>query len=116
MHRVAVIAVPPATTFDLSIPELVLGEMTVDGRPGYDVRICTAEPGPVVTGGSLHVTVPHGLEIVEDADTVIVTGTGARDDVDPRVLRALRRDDNVLAAEREPWLAIDPKPLAGDPG
>jgi streptomycin 6-kinase len=24
--------------------------------------------------------------------------------------------DNVLAAERAPWLAIDPKPLAGDPG
>ncbi|MEU7034937.1 aminoglycoside phosphotransferase family protein [Streptomyces sp. NPDC046237] len=24
--------------------------------------------------------------------------------------------DNVLAAEREPWLAIDPKPLVGDPG
>ncbi|OMI37003.1 aminoglycoside phosphotransferase family protein [Streptomyces sparsogenes] len=24
--------------------------------------------------------------------------------------------DNVLAAKREPWLAIDPEPLAGDPG
>ncbi|MGV9311818.1 aminoglycoside phosphotransferase family protein [Streptomyces sp. NPDC003691] len=24
--------------------------------------------------------------------------------------------DNVLGAAREPWLAIDPKPLAGDPG
>ncbi|MEU1278673.1 aminoglycoside phosphotransferase family protein [Streptomyces sp. NPDC005805] len=24
--------------------------------------------------------------------------------------------ENVLAARREPWLAIDPKPLAGDPG
>jgi streptomycin 6-kinase len=24
--------------------------------------------------------------------------------------------DNILAAQREPWLAIDPKPLAGDPG
>jgi streptomycin 6-kinase len=24
--------------------------------------------------------------------------------------------DNVLAAGRAPWLAIDPKPLAGDPG
>ncbi|MFD4952937.1 aminoglycoside phosphotransferase family protein [Streptomyces sp. NPDC058451] len=24
--------------------------------------------------------------------------------------------DNVLGAGREPWLAIDPKPLAGDPG
>lgn len=24
-------------------------------------------------------------------------------------------DENVLAADREPWLAIDPKPLSGDP-
>ncbi len=24
--------------------------------------------------------------------------------------------DNVLGAEREPWLVIDPKPLVGDPG
>lgn len=24
--------------------------------------------------------------------------------------------DNVLASEREPWIVIDPKPLAGDPG
>jgi streptomycin 6-kinase len=24
--------------------------------------------------------------------------------------------DNVLAGQREPWLAIDPKPLCGDPG
>jgi len=24
--------------------------------------------------------------------------------------------ENVLAGEREPWLAIDPKPLSGDPG
>ncbi|MEV4125830.1 aminoglycoside phosphotransferase family protein [Nocardia sp. NPDC049707] len=24
--------------------------------------------------------------------------------------------ENVLASEREPWLAIDPKPLAGEPG
>ncbi|MEV0450775.1 aminoglycoside phosphotransferase family protein [Streptomyces sp. NPDC050600] len=24
--------------------------------------------------------------------------------------------DNILAAERAPWLSIDPKPLAGDPG
>src|SRR6185369_2703388 len=24
--------------------------------------------------------------------------------------------ENVLAGDREPWLAIDPKPLRGDPG
>ncbi|WP_369184734.1 GlxA family transcriptional regulator [Streptomyces sp. Y1] len=91
VHRVAVIAVPPATTFDLSIPELVLGETTVDGRPGYQVRVCTARPGRIATSGSLEVTVPHGLEAVDDADTVIVTGTGARDDIPPAVLKALRR-------------------------
>ncbi|RPF41476.1 AraC family transcriptional regulator with amidase-like domain [Streptomyces sp. Ag109_G2-6] len=91
MHRVAVVVVPPATTFDLSIPELVLGETAVDGAPGYQVRICTARPGAVATSGSLGITVSHGLEAVDDADTVIVTGTAARDDVDPRVLAALRR-------------------------
>ncbi|MDQ0934282.1 GlxA family transcriptional regulator [Streptomyces turgidiscabies] len=90
MHRVAVIAVPPATTFDLSIPELVLGEMTVNGRRGYEVRVCTARPGPVATSGSLRVAVPHGLAAADDADTVIVTGTGAREDIDPRVLASLR--------------------------
>ncbi|GAA3152996.1 GlxA family transcriptional regulator [Nonomuraea roseoviolacea] len=90
MRRVAVIAVPPVTTFDLSIPELVLGATTVDGRAGYAVRVCTAEPGPVASSGSFQVTVPYGLEIVADSDTVIVTGTGARDDVDPRVLEVLR--------------------------
>jgi transcriptional regulator GlxA family with amidase domain len=91
MHRVAVIAVPPATTFDLSIPDLVLGETSIGGSPGYQVRTCTARPGAVATSGSLEVTVHDGLEIVDDADTVIVTGTAARDDVDPRILSALRR-------------------------
>ncbi|MET9903816.1 helix-turn-helix domain-containing protein [Streptomyces sp. NPDC006446] len=89
MRQVAVIAVPPATTFDLSIPELVLGATTIDGRPGYQVRVCTAHPGPVATS-SMEVTVPRGLEAVDDADTVIVTGTGARDDIEPSLLATLR--------------------------
>ncbi|WP_282203228.1 GlxA family transcriptional regulator [Kitasatospora fiedleri] len=91
MHRVAVIAVPPVTAFDLSIPDLVLGEARVDGHRAYRVRVCGSAPGPVASGGSLQVAVPHGLEAVDDADTVLVTGTGARDDVDPAVLAALRR-------------------------
>jgi transcriptional regulator GlxA family with amidase domain len=91
MLRVAVIAVPPVSTFDLSIPEMVLGEVSVGGLPGYQVRMCTVHPGTVATSGSLEVTVSHGLEAVDEADTVFVTGTGARDEVDPGVLSALRR-------------------------
>ncbi|MEU3459539.1 helix-turn-helix domain-containing protein [Streptomyces sp. NPDC006733] len=90
MHRVAVLAVPPVTTFDLSIPELVFGAALVAGGPAYEVRVGTAEPGLVDAYGSLRVQLAHGLEIVGDADTVIVTGTGARHDADPRVLAALR--------------------------
>ncbi|MFF2043196.1 GlxA family transcriptional regulator [Kitasatospora sp. NPDC058170] len=89
-HRITVVAVPPVTTFDLSIPELVFAAAEVDGRPAYEVRICAAEPGPLASTGSLRVLVPHGLEALDDADTVMVTGSGSRADADERVLAALR--------------------------
>ncbi|ORW96213.1 AraC family transcriptional regulator [Mycobacterium sp. IEC1808] len=91
MHRVAVIAVPPVTPFDLSIPDLILGNAEVDNRSAYKVTMCTAEPGLVATTGSLGVSVDHGLEAIRSSDTVIVTGTGNRERVDGRVLDALRR-------------------------
>jgi transcriptional regulator GlxA family with amidase domain len=71
------------------LSELILGHTVVDGRRGYQVTICTAEPGLVETTGGMRVD--HGLRVAAAADTVIVTGTGARDDADTRVLNALRR-------------------------
>ncbi|MFF7314812.1 aminoglycoside phosphotransferase family protein [Streptomyces sp. NPDC008137] len=38
------------------------------------------------------------------------------DDPGDRLLHWDLHDENVLASDRAPWLAIDPKPLAGDPG
>ncbi|MEU8593706.1 aminoglycoside phosphotransferase family protein [Streptomyces globisporus] len=38
------------------------------------------------------------------------------DDPGDRLLHWDLHYDNVLAAEREPWIAIDPEPLVGDPG
>ncbi|AUY52293.1 helix-turn-helix domain-containing protein [Streptomyces sp. CB01881] len=90
IHRIAVLAVPPVTTFDLSIPEIVFGAAELDGQPAYEVTVCTMEPGPVAATGSLQVVVPHGLEALERADTVMVTGSGARAEADERVLTALR--------------------------
>ncbi|MFD7985322.1 GlxA family transcriptional regulator [Kitasatospora indigofera] len=90
MHRIAVVAVAPVTAFDLSIPELVFGAAEVAGRPAYEVLVCAPEPGPVETTGSLRVVVPHGLEVLAGADTVMVTGSGSRAEADPRVLAALR--------------------------
>ncbi|MFF1308478.1 aminoglycoside phosphotransferase family protein [Streptomyces sp. NPDC058307] len=38
------------------------------------------------------------------------------DEPGDRLLHWDLHDENVLASDRAPWLAIDPKPLAGDPG
>lgn len=90
MHRIAVIAVPPVTAFDLTIPDLVFSGVEVDGAPAYDVVVCTAEPGVLATTGSIRLVVDRGLDALRDADTVIVTGSGQRGDFDPEVLDALR--------------------------
>ncbi|TVT30857.1 helix-turn-helix domain-containing protein [Amycolatopsis rhizosphaerae] len=90
MHRIAVIAVPPVTTFDLSIPGLVFGVVaTVQDAPGYEVVLCTADPGRVPGAGGMDIVIGRGLDAVDGADTVMVTGTGATV-VDVRVLTALR--------------------------
>ena len=91
MHRIAVVAVPPVGTFELSIPDLIFGGVSLDGRPAYDVYACTAKPGKVASTGGLDVVVSHGLASIDRAETVIVTGTGAREHADPRVLTAVRR-------------------------
>ncbi|WP_217544135.1 GlxA family transcriptional regulator [Streptomyces sp. GbtcB6] len=90
MLRVAVVASPPVSMFNLAIPELLFDKVEVDGRPGYEVVICAPDPGPVPTTGGLDLHVPHGLEALREADTVIVAGTGKLYSPDPRVLAALR--------------------------
>lgn len=48
-------------------------------------------------------------------DQAVDTCRALGDDVPDRVLHVDLHFENVLAADREPWLAIDPKGLAGDP-
>lgn len=91
MHQIAVVAVPPVGTFELAIPDLIFSGVQAAGHPAYEVLTCTAEPGRVTSTGGFDVFVPHGLDRVETADTVMVTGTGAREHADPRTLAALRR-------------------------
>lgn len=91
MLRIVVVAVPPVTTLDLSIPAAVFPAAVVDEQPGYEVTICTAEPGIVPGYIGPSVVVDRGLDVIDSADTVIVTGTGARAHAGQRVLDALRR-------------------------
>ncbi|MGF6886244.1 transcriptional regulator GlxA family with amidase domain [Nocardia sp. GAS34] len=90
MHRIVVLAVPPVTAVDLAIPETLFPAAQVDGEPVYEVVVCTADPGVVPAYIGRPVVIEHGLDQIATADTVIVTGTGARAEGDARVLSALR--------------------------
>ncbi|MEV6052524.1 helix-turn-helix domain-containing protein [Streptomyces sp. NPDC052107] len=89
-HRVAVIAPSPVSMFNLAIPELLFGKVEVDGRPGYEVFVCAADPGPIPTTAGLDLSVRHGLDAVREADTVVVAGTGAPFEPEPRIVAAVR--------------------------
>jgi len=90
-HRVAVIAAQPVSLFNMAVPDMLFAKVEVDGEPGYEVKLCTPDPGAVGTSGGADLVIRSGLEAVDRADTVIVAGTGSRADPDPRVLDALRR-------------------------
>jgi len=55
------------------------------------MQLCAARPGPVTVDPGLTLDVPHGLEPVARAQTVVVPPTSRPDDVDPAVLQALVR-------------------------
>ncbi|MFD8304233.1 aminoglycoside phosphotransferase family protein [Streptomyces sp. NPDC059690] len=65
---------------------------------------------------------PRALEHVPDAEARRLIADCAAavrevaDEPGDRLLHWDLHDENVLACDRAPWLAIDPKPVAGDPG
>jgi transcriptional regulator GlxA family with amidase domain len=68
-HRVAVLALDGVYPFELGIPARILG--AADGR--YEVDVCSVDGGPVETNAGFSITVQYGPELLESADTVIVT-------------------------------------------
>ncbi|GAA2938946.1 aminoglycoside phosphotransferase family protein [Streptomyces violaceus] len=56
---------------------------------------------------------PEARRLVADCAAAVREVAGEPGD---RLLHWDLHDENVLASDRAPWLAIDPKPLAGDPG
>lgn len=73
-----------------------LAEMCADWAAGFDRKYSQLDPALARQGIELFRTLPN---------------TAARQVLLCTDLHA----ENILAAEREPWLAIDPKPYVGDP-
>lgn len=90
MHTVAVLALDGVIAFDLSTPIEVFGRVRLPGdRPGY--RVLVVGPRPQVNAGPLKIGVPHRLDALLTADTIVVPGLA-----NP----AARVDESVLAALR----------------
>ncbi|MEU4549222.1 GlxA family transcriptional regulator [Nonomuraea dietziae] len=72
-HVVAVAVTSGMPTFELAVPCEVFGLDRSDiVDPWYELRLCAAGPGPLLTSGGLQIHTPHTLDDLIEADTVVV--------------------------------------------
>ena len=73
MHQVAILALDGLVPFDLAIPLEVFRRVRLrDGRPAYDVRVCSI--GPVVDAGAFEMRPPWRLASFRTAGTIFLPG------------------------------------------
>lgn len=92
MHRIVILALDHVVPMDVGTPLQVFG--STGNR--YDIRVCTpTAKGVVSEGGHVRLHADHGLEALDDADTVVVPGIHGGPpfedgSLDPAVREALR--------------------------
>jgi AraC family transcriptional activator FtrA len=86
-HQVAILAYDGLCTFEFgcAIEVFALDRPELDVA-WYDYEVCALEPGPLRAMGGLSVHVPHGLEALARADTIVVPGWRDIDEPPPAVL------------------------------
>ncbi|WP_411073961.1 GlxA family transcriptional regulator [Streptomyces sp. cmx-4-7] len=94
-HRIAVLALPGVPAFELGIPSRVFGSaVDAEGRPLYEVTVCTVDGAPVPSDAGFTVQPAAGAEALAGADTVIVPPTHAM----PELLLGAPLPSEVAAA------------------
>jgi AraC family transcriptional activator FtrA len=95
-HHVAILAYDGLCTFEFGCAiELFALDRPELGVDWYRYAVCAAEPGPLRALGGLTVQVAHGLEMLAQADTIVIPGWH---DIDAAPLPALV--DALIAARR----------------
>lgn len=89
-HQVVAVAVPGNHAFELGVACEVFGLARPElGVPWYGFRVCAA--GPAIDQGGFTIDTPHGLDVLDDADTVIVPVCNPADGPPPGLPDALAR-------------------------
>ncbi|NEA30769.1 helix-turn-helix domain-containing protein [Streptomyces sp. SID13031] len=90
MHTVAILALDQVTPFDLATPlEVFTRTRLPDGRTPYRVQVCGATP--TVDAVAFALTPPRGLDLLAEADTIMLPGRSEFPPVPEVALDALRR-------------------------
>jgi transcriptional regulator GlxA family with amidase domain len=72
-QKVAVIAFDGMMPFHLSVPCLVFGSKVSDvDAVAFEVAVCAAQPGPLMTSAGFAISTAHDLAAVEEADIIIM--------------------------------------------
>lgn len=69
--RIAVIAFDGLKPFHLSVPSIVFGSVPAEAG-GFEVMVCAAESGPLLTSAGFSISVAHDFSAVDSADIVIM--------------------------------------------
>jgi AraC family transcriptional activator FtrA len=92
-HHVAILAYDRLCTFEFGCAvELFALERPELEVSWYSYAVCAVEAGPLRAAGGLALQVPHGLDAIEAADTIVIPGW--RDPAEappPPLMEALRR-------------------------
>ena len=71
----AVLCFNPASVFEMAVPCEAFGLDRSDmGVPGYEVRVCSGDGGPIQSSLGFAIDTPYGLEALRWADTICVAG------------------------------------------
>ncbi|WP_192772119.1 GlxA family transcriptional regulator [Plantactinospora soyae] len=96
-HRIAVLALDSVVGLDLGTPAQVFGTARDDaGVSHYTATVCTLGARPVRSSAGFQVLPDHGLEIIEESDTVVVPGIHGGPPltdgtVEPQIRKVLRQ-------------------------
>ncbi|ATE52775.1 GlxA family transcriptional regulator [Actinosynnema pretiosum] len=78
-HRVVLLVLPDVVAFDLGVPGQILGgARDAADRRLYRVDVCTPGGAPVRSASGFTVTADRGLDLLSEADTVVVPGVHDR--------------------------------------
>lgn len=80
LQTVAVLVLPNVVPFDLVIPDFIFGDTKPHGGVAYyRMLMCGLAPGLVPMVHDIPVGVSHGLEVLDDADTIVIPGRSPAD-------------------------------------